>query len=205
MASAGRRTAAAGGDLQRRADGAARPEARQRPSPDAATWPRPAPAATRRERSHPRQRLQPAHRGGAGESPHHAGRRVAARQLPPDRRADPHGEAPPAAGLQPRAAAAGERRLGRLAARLRHRARADLARDGRVDPESLGRVRRRVPDDPAAQARRAVGDPDHAAARADREPAARRQRDVTAGRVDRDLAALGRPDDRASPQADPRA
>ncbi len=53
--------------------------------------------------------------------------------------------------------------------------------DGRVDPESLSALRRRVPDGHAAQARRAVGDPDHAAAGADREPAA--GRDATSPRA----------------------
>ena len=47
--------------------------------------------------------------------------------------------------------------------------------DGRVDAERLSPLRRGLPDGHAAQAGRAVGHPDHAAAGADREPAPRRR------------------------------
>ena len=62
------------------------------------------------------------------------------------------------------------------AARLRHRARADLARARARRRREPARVRRRLPGGPAAAARRAVGDSDHAAAGAAREPAPRRGR-----------------------------
>ena len=85
-------------------------------------------AAARSERGRAGPGLRPADRRGPREPAHHARRRMAARQLLSDRGADPHGQAAPAEGLQPRAAAARERAVGRTAARLRHRARDDLAR-----------------------------------------------------------------------------
>ena len=65
------------------------------------------------------------------------------------------------------------RRAAGTPARLRHRARADLARRRSRRRRGAERVRRGLPDGAAAAARRAVGDPDHAAAGADREPAPR--------------------------------
>ena len=49
--------------------------------------------------------------------------------------------------------------------------------DGRVDSRQPRPLRRGLPDGHAAHARRTVGDPDHAAPRADREPAPRRRPD----------------------------
>ena len=142
----------------------------------------PAPAAARRERGRADRRLQSADRGGAGEPPHHAGGRMAARQFLPDRRADPHRQAASAQGLQPRAAAAGAaaRRPG-FRGSTTSRWRPIAHGDGRVDPESLSALRRGLPDRHAAQAGRAVGDSDHAAAGADRESAPRR--DATSPRA----------------------
>ena len=59
--------------------------------------------------------------------------------------------------------------------------------DGRVDLERLKPIHRRLRKCDGAKARRALGDPDHAAPRTDREspPVALR---ITAGRTDRDLA-----------------
>ena len=111
------------------------------------------------------------------EPPHHAGRRMAARQLLPDRRADPHRAAAPAAratAASCRGCASGA--VGRTAARLRHRARGDLARRRPRRRGQPAPLRRRLPDAcTPLQARRAVGDPDHAAPGADREPAPRRR------------------------------
>ena len=123
------------------------------------------------------------------EPPHHAGGRVAARQLLPHRRADPHGEAAPAARATaaschawPSGASAGLPRVYDIALgndRARRRAR----RSGKPEP-----LRGGLSDGHAAQAGRAVGDSDHAAPGADRKPAPRRDRRSHAGRVDRDLA-----------------
>ena len=68
----------------------------------------------------------------------HAGGRVVPRQLPPDRGADPHRPAAPAARVQPGAAAAGERPVGR-ATRGCTRIALELIShaDGRVDGDSL--------------------------------------------------------------------
>ena len=98
-----------------------------------------------------------------------------------------------------------QRAVGGTAARLRHRARGDLARRRprrRRKPEPL---RRRLPARHAADARRAVGDPDHAAPGADREPAPRRR--ARRGRPQRARPGrrVGRPDDRASRRTDPKS
>ena len=84
-------------------------------------------------------------------------------------------QAAPAQGLQPRAAAPARRAVGRPAARLRHRARSDLARRRPGRRGKPAALRRRLPERRAADAGRAVGDPDHAAPGADREPAPRRR------------------------------
>ena len=127
--------------------------------------------------------LRPADGGGHGQPPHHARRGMAARQFLPDRRADPHGQAAPAQGIQPRASAPGARAVRQASARLRPRVRGDLAwrrpgRRGEPFPFRGG-----LPDGDAAQAGRIVGHSHHAAPGADRESAPRRRPDR--GRHDR--------------------
>ena len=133
--------------------------------PAAGHAPRSAAAATGRERGDPAGSARPADGGSDGEPADRARGGMARRQLLPDRRADPHGEAASAQRLQPRTAAAGARTVRRAAARLRPRVRGDRARrrpDRRRRPVPL---RRRVPDGGAARAGRAVGHSDHAAPR----------------------------------------
>ena len=95
----------------------------------------------------------------------------------PDRGTDRHRAPASAEGLQPRTAAARARApptgLPRVYDLAMQRDRAWRRPHRRREPEPL---RRRLPDGDAAQARRAVGDPDHAAAGADREPAPDRRR-----------------------------
>ncbi len=98
---------------------------------------------------------------------------MAARQFPPDRRAGAHRQAPPAQGLQPRAAAPAGGTVGRAAARLRPRARSDRARRWPARRGKPAALRRRVSERRAARPGRALGRPHHAAPGADREPAAR--------------------------------
>ena len=137
----------------------------------------PAPGAAGRERGRPDRGLQSADGGGQGEPPDHAGRRMAARQLLPDRRTDPHGQAAPAEGLQPGAAAPGQRPVGRASARVRHRPGDDLARRRTGGSGESQPLRGGLPDRHRPQAGRAVGHPDHAAPGADRESPARRGAD----------------------------
>ena len=121
---------------------------------------------------------------------------MAARQLLPHRRRNPHRQAPFAGGLQPRAAAPAQWPVGRAAARLRPRA-ADRgawrrpARARHAEP-----VRVVVPDGEGARARRAVGVPDHAAAGADRKPAPRRSAHRCRPRAAQPRHGLGRQDAR---------
>ena len=121
------------------------------------------------------------------EPPHRAGRRMAARQLLPDRRADPHRQAPPAEGLQPRAAAPGAaaRRPG-CRASTTSRCETISHGDGRLDADSSARFVAAYQTVAPLQARRAVGDPDHAAAGADREPAPRRRARRRRARAERE-------------------
>ena len=76
----------------------------------------------------------------------HAGRRMAARQLSPRRRADPRDPRRPAAGLLPPAAEAGRRAARRLSARVRPRL--GLRRPHRqpVRPRDAAPLRARLPD-----------------------------------------------------------
>ncbi len=154
----------------------------------------PAAGAAVGERRRPGRSLRPADRGGHGEPPHHAGRRVAARQFLPRRGADSHGQAALAQGVQPRTAEARERPVRRTSARLRPRVRGDLPR-GRP-----GRRRRPVafrgclPDGVAAGTRRAVGHSHHAAAGADREPAPCRRPDRRRHDRPEPGRGVGRPD-----------
>ena len=137
----------------------------------------------------------PADGGGEHRPPDHPGRGVAARQLLPDRGTDPDGAAPPSGGLQPRTAAPGRRPVGRAAARLRHRTRDDFARRRPPRHRRPRRLRVRLPGGDAAQHRRAVGHPDHAAARPAREPQARGRPDRRRPRGPQPRRLLGRPDD----------
>ena len=67
--------------------------------------PRSLAAPARRQREGARRNLRAARAERRPAAPRHAGRRMAARQLLPDRGRGAHGQAPPAARLQPRAAA----------------------------------------------------------------------------------------------------
>ena len=136
--------------------------------------------------------------GRQAEPPHRAGGRMAARQFLPDRRADPDGPAAPAAVVQPGAAAPGERPGGELPAGLRHRPGADLARRWARRRRQPQRLHRLLPDGQAAEARRAVGDADHAAAGADRESAPRGGADRRRAPRSRPGRRLGRADGAAS-------
>ena len=105
----------------------------------------PAPAAVGRERKRADRRLQAAGRGDIDEPPDHPGGRVAARQLPSDRRTDRHRQEALAARLQPGAAAPGARSVGGSAARIRHRARGHLARRRPGRRRQPAALRRRLP------------------------------------------------------------
>ncbi len=152
-----RRAAAAIGAVQRRSDGAARQEPRGRASVGAGPRSRPAAGAAGRERAHPGRGLRPADRGGHGQPPHHARRGMAARQFLSDRRADPHGQAAPAQGLQPRASPPGARAVGQASARLRPRVRGDLARRRPGRRRKPFPFRGGLPDGDAAQGRANCG------------------------------------------------
>ena len=120
---------------------------------------------------------------------------MADRQLSFDRRADRDCKAASAARLQPRASASGQRAVRRAATRLRHCIGNDLARrwaGRRAPPEP---IRRCLSDGDRTESRRALGDSDHAAAGADREPAPRRCADGGGARRSRSGERLGRPDD----------
>ena len=132
---------------------------------------------------------------------------MAARQFLPHRRADPHREAASAQGLQPRAAAPRERPVGGAATGLRHRARDHRARRRPRGPGKPHPLRGCLSGRHAAQARRAVGDSDHAAACADRESAPRRHRRRRGPRRSRSRRQLGRSDegDRGDRPQEPRA
>ena len=102
--------------------------------------PRPAARAPGRERGGAAAFLRAADRSRAREPPHHAGRRMAARQFLPDRRADPHRAAPSAASAT--AASCRAWRAARPpACRASTTSRWKLIShgDGRVDAESLDR------------------------------------------------------------------
>ena len=104
----------------------------------------------------------------------HAGGRMAARQLPPGRGADPRDPRGPAAGLLPAAAEARERAVRRVSACVRHRLGLRRAYRQPLRAGDAAPLRARLPARAAADHRRAVGHRDHAAHRAGREPAARR-------------------------------
>ena len=191
-----RRCAAARAAVHRRGDGAAWPAPGRRPRADALAQPRSLAAPARRQREGARRNLRAARAKRRPAAPRHAGRRMAARQLLPHRGRGAHGQAPPAARLQPRAAAHRRRRECRSAARLRPRAACGRPRRQQARPRLADALHRLVPDGQDAAARRAVGGADHAAPGADREPAARRG----AGRGEpggaRSRGTLGRPHDR---------
>ena len=105
---------------------------------------------------------------------HHAGRRVAARQLPRRRGADPRDPRGPAAGLLPPAAEARGRPVRGIPARVRHRLGIRRAHRQPLRSGDAAPLRARLPERAAADHRRVVGGGDHAAHRAGREPAARR-------------------------------
>jgi hypothetical protein len=194
-ACAGGRGHPAGTPAQRRADGTARQVAGAHACPAAGLRARPAAAAAARKRNGPRPGRHGPDRDGPRQRADHACGRVAARQLPSGRGADPHGPAAPAAGLQPRTAVAGIRAFGRHAAGVRpggagHRPRRRPRR--RREPEPLCR---RLPVDRPAQPGRAVGDPDHAAPGPDRQPApGRRAADRRPQRPQRRRPVVGPPD-----------
>ena len=120
---------------------------------------------------------------------------MAARQLLPDRGADPDGAAAPPGWLQPRTAAPGRRPVGRTASRLRHRPRDDLARRRPAGRRRPRRLRLRLPDRDPARHRRAVGHSDHAAARPAGEPPPRGGAGRRRSRGPEPGGLLGRPDD----------
>ena len=190
-----RGTTAARGAVQPRADGAAWTGAGRVAPAEHAARHRRAPHSAGAERDPARYRPRAPDGGRERRPAHHSGRRVAARQLLPDRGTDSNGAAPPPGGLQPRAAAPGRRPVGRAAARLRHRARNDLAR-GR--PPGHGGPRRfclGLPVGDAPHHGRVVGHPDHAAAGPARKPAPRRRPDRGRSRGPEPRRLLGRPDD----------
>ncbi len=121
---------------------------------------------------------------------------MAARQFLPDRRADPHGKAALAQGVQPRASPTGGRPVRQTAACLRSRVRGDRPwrRPGRRGEPLPFRGGLSVGD--AAQGGGVVGHSHHAAPGAHREPSARRRPD--SGRHDRPQSGrcMGRPDGR---------
>ncbi len=94
-----RRGAAAGGAVQRRSDGAARPAFGHRRPVDAGTGAGAVAGAPRRQPASAGRDLPPADRGGYGQAARHPGRGVAAGQCLPRCRADPHRQATPAQGL----------------------------------------------------------------------------------------------------------
>ena len=120
---------------------------------------------------------------------------MAARQLPTDRRADRHGQEALSAWLQPGVAAPRTRSVEGSAARLRHRSGDDRARRWPGRCRESEPFRGRLPDRCRAPVRRAMGHPDHAAARPDREsPPRRRATGDGQGRA-RPGQCLGRSDD----------
>ena len=130
-----------------------------------------------RERRHPGGSLRPADGGGHDQPPHHTRRGMAARQLLSDRGADPHGQAAPAQGIQPRASPPGGRTVGQTSACLRSRVRSDRpwrrqGRRGEPFPFRGG-----LPDGDAAQGGGVVGHSHHAATGAHRESSPRRRPD----------------------------
>ena len=143
-----------------------------RPAGDVATGAPPAAQrAIERQRSRAARRVSRARRIRRRGTRRHARGRMAARQLPPGRSADPRDPRGPAAGLLSPAAQAGQRPLRGLSACLRpclglHRAHRQSLRDG-----VAAQVRPRLPGGAAADDRRVVGHRDHAAHRAGGEPA----------------------------------
>ena len=140
-----------------------------------------------------------------GRSPDDAGRRMAARQLLSDRGTDPHGQEAPAQGLQPRAARLlNGRRPGFRASMTSRSRRSRMATDGSIWRASA--FRRRLPEGHDPEARRILGDPDHAAPRADRESPPRRRcgsRPTGSTAICADV--LGASDDRRSSEKDPKS
>ena len=153
-----------------------------------------APGLQRARAGRPRQA---ARRDRRRRAPLHAGGRMAARQLLPDRGRDPHRAAAPAARLQPRAAAARAEPVNGIGAglpRVYDLALQAIAHgDGQVGRGTLSRFVAAYQIGAAAAARRAVGVPDHAAPGADREPAPRRRARRGRARRARHRRPLGRP------------
>ncbi len=119
--------------------------------------------------------------------------RLAARQ--PSRRpgSGPRDPPGPSAQVLPRAAQARRRPVRRLSARLCVRARADHAHGRPARSPDARRLRRRVPARRAADHRRDLGDPDHAAAGAGRRAAPARGRRRRGAPQPRSRARVGRP------------
>ena len=142
-------------------------------SPRARAAGRPSAAAHRRERARPAGVVPRHRRGDPRRACDHAGRRMAGRQLPHRRRAAPRDPRRPAAAATtascpswPTGQLAGYPRVFGIAwAYVAHT-------DSRFDPETPAALRARVPGGAAADDRRAVGDRDHPADRAGREPPA---------------------------------
>ena len=111
---------------------------------------------------------------GRRKSRHHAGRRVAARQLPPRRRADPRDSRRSAARLLPAAAEAGRRTVRGLSAGVRRGLGLCRAYGQSLRPRDAAPVRARLPARSAADDRGVVGGRDHAADRARGESSPRR-------------------------------
>ena len=119
-----------------------------------------------------------------------AGRGMAARQLPPDRRRDPGCPARPSAGVLPASCPSWRSREMAGIARVYAMA-LELIRhtDGRLDRTPARALRGRLPDGGPPDDRRAVGLAQHAQARPHREPAAAGRRNPAGPRG----AARGRP------------
>jgi hypothetical protein len=116
-----RRGAAACAVLHRRGDGTAWPAPGRHARADPPEPPRSLAASARRQRNGACRHLCVARAQRRSATSHHARRRMAARQLLPHRGRGAHRQAPPAARLQPRAAAHCRRRQRRPAARVRPR------------------------------------------------------------------------------------
>ena len=159
------RGAVAGGALQRQPARTARSDAgwcargRSLRSPEGSLAP-----PSRGQRGRARRGLFVDHRSAQGRAGNHTRGRVVARQLPPDRGADPNGPAASSPRLQPRAPQAGQLLVPGISACLRHRDRAHLPRRRARRYRKRSRVRRSLSGGHAATARGALGDSDHAAA-----------------------------------------
>ena len=192
--------------VQRRAPGAARGEPGGRPARDEADGSRPAGGAARpRKRPGAAGRVSRDRHGGPRGARHHAGRRVAGRQLPRRGRPDPRDpRRSPAPLLSPAA-----QDLGRTPGGISARPRRDLgvrrAHRQPLRPADAHPLRARLPARAAPHDRRALGGGDHAADRAGGEPAqGRRDHRQQPGRA-RGGRRAGGPLDRSRRRGRPRS